>query len=52
MDTMGMLLLFILNNILSAIPLDLNRDDQWAALPRVLVAYFVKTDEVQFLSFS
>jgi len=41
MDTMG---------ILSAIPLDLNRDDQWAALPRVLVAYFVKT-EVQFLSF-
>jgi len=52
MDTMGMLLLFILNNILSAIPLDLNKDDQWAALPRVLVAYFVKTDEVQFLSFS
>ncbi|XP_020979420.1 probable protein phosphatase 2C 69 [Arachis ipaensis] len=35
----------ILNNILSVIPSDLNRDEWIAALPRALVAGFVKTDK-------
>ncbi|QHN93589.1 putative protein phosphatase 2C [Arachis hypogaea] len=35
----------LLNNILSAIPSDLNRDEWIAALPRALVAGFVKTDK-------
>ncbi|XP_061343629.1 probable protein phosphatase 2C 12 [Gastrolobium bilobum] len=35
----------LLNNVLSAIPLDLNRDEWVAALPRALVAAFVKTDK-------
>ncbi|XLR01287.1 hypothetical protein S83_067485 [Arachis hypogaea] len=35
----------LLNNILSAIPSDLNRDEWIAALSRALVAKFVKTDK-------
>ncbi|XP_062099362.1 probable protein phosphatase 2C 12 isoform X1 [Humulus lupulus] len=35
----------LLNNVLNAIPLDLNRDEWIAALPRALVAGFVKTDK-------
>ncbi|CAL5204666.1 unnamed protein product [Lathyrus oleraceus] len=35
----------LLNNVLSAIPPDLNRDEWVAALPRALVAGFVKTDK-------
>lgn len=35
----------LLNNVLSAIPPDLNRDEWIAALPRALVAGFVKTDK-------
>lgn len=35
----------LLNNILSAIPSDLSRDEWLAALPRALVAGFVKTDK-------
>ncbi|KAI7998720.1 putative protein phosphatase 2C 12 [Camellia lanceoleosa] len=35
----------LLNNVLAAIPLDLNRDEWFAALPRALVAGFVKTDK-------
>ncbi|KAB2076117.1 hypothetical protein ES319_A06G019000v1 [Gossypium barbadense] len=35
----------LLNNVLSAIPADLNRDEWVAALPRALVAGFVKTDK-------
>ncbi|KAL3505187.1 hypothetical protein ACH5RR_035028 [Cinchona calisaya] len=35
----------LLNNILGAIPADLNRDEWVAALPRALVAGFVKTDK-------
>lgn len=35
----------LLNNILGAIPPDLNRDEWVAALPRALVAGFVKTDK-------
>ncbi|XP_043714225.1 probable protein phosphatase 2C 12 isoform X2 [Telopea speciosissima] len=35
----------LLNNVLSAIPSDLSRDDWLAALPRALVAGFVKTDK-------
>ncbi|XP_031118985.1 probable protein phosphatase 2C 12 [Ipomoea triloba] len=35
----------LLNNILSAIPPDLNRDEWVSALPRALVAGFVKTDK-------
>ncbi|XP_034597403.1 probable protein phosphatase 2C 15 isoform X1 [Setaria viridis] len=35
----------LLNNILSAVPADLNREDWLAALPRALVAAFVKTDK-------
>ncbi|KAL2346396.1 hypothetical protein Fmac_000396 [Flemingia macrophylla] len=35
----------LLNNVLSAIPSDLNRDEWVAALPRALVAGFVKTDK-------
>ncbi|XP_058089257.1 probable protein phosphatase 2C 12 isoform X3 [Magnolia sinica] len=35
----------LLNNILAAIPSDLSRDDWLAALPRALVAGFVKTDK-------
>ncbi|XP_052111002.1 uncharacterized protein LOC110276625 [Arachis duranensis] len=35
----------LLNNILSAIPSDLNRDEWIAALPRALVVGFVKTDK-------
>ncbi|XP_074264119.1 putative protein phosphatase 2C 12 [Silene latifolia] len=35
----------LLNNVLEAIPSDLNRDDWVAALPRALVAGFVKTDK-------
>jgi len=34
-----------LNNILSAIPSDLSRDEWLAALPRALVAGFIKTDK-------
>ncbi|KAJ3676994.1 hypothetical protein LUZ60_002718 [Juncus effusus] len=35
----------LLNNVLAAIPSGLNRDDWLAALPRALVAGFVKTDK-------
>jgi len=35
----------LLNNVVSAIPPDLNRDEWLAALPRALVAGFVKTDK-------
>jgi len=35
----------LLNNVLGAIPLDLSREDWVAALPRALVAGFVKTDK-------
>ncbi|XP_052736845.1 probable protein phosphatase 2C 12 isoform X3 [Vigna angularis] len=35
----------LLNNVLSAIPPDLNRNEWVAALPRALVAGFVKTDK-------
>ncbi|KAJ4963470.1 hypothetical protein NE237_023409 [Protea cynaroides] len=35
----------LLNNVLDAIPTDLSRDDWLAALPRALVAGFVKTDK-------
>ncbi|MCE2055730.1 hypothetical protein HAX54_043309 [Datura stramonium] len=35
----------LLQNVLSAIPTDLNRDEWVAALPRALVAGFVKTDK-------
>lgn len=35
----------LLNNILNAVPADLNREDWLAALPRALVAAFVKTDK-------
>lgn len=35
----------LLNNILNAIPSNLNRDEWLAALPRALVAGFVKTDK-------
>ncbi|KAF3951722.1 hypothetical protein ACB098_01G029800 [Castanea mollissima] len=35
----------LLSNVLSAIPSDLNRDEWVAALPRALVAGFVKTDK-------
>lgn len=35
----------LLNNVLCAIPPDLNRDEWVAALPRALVAAFVKTDK-------
>ncbi|XP_021742974.1 probable protein phosphatase 2C 12 [Chenopodium quinoa] len=35
----------LLSNVLSAMPTDLNRDDWVAALPRALVAGFVKTDK-------
>ncbi|XAR61869.1 Phosphoprotein phosphatase [Bertholletia excelsa] len=35
----------LLNNVLAAIPPDLNRDEWVAALPRALVAGFVKTDK-------
>ncbi|KAL2318583.1 hypothetical protein Fmac_032459 [Flemingia macrophylla] len=35
----------LLNNVLGAIPSDLNRDEWIAALPRALVAGFVKTDK-------
>ncbi|KAI9118188.1 hypothetical protein K1719_010520 [Acacia pycnantha] len=35
----------LLNNVLSVIPSDLNRDEWIAALPRALVAGFVKTDK-------
>jgi len=35
----------LLNNILSAIPSDLSRDEWLAALPRALVAGFIKTDK-------
>ncbi|XWS24257.1 hypothetical protein CRYUN_Cryun28dG0085300 [Craigia yunnanensis] len=35
----------LLNNVLSAIPMDLNRDEWVTALPRALVAGFVKTDK-------
>nr|XP_016434722.1 PREDICTED: probable protein phosphatase 2C 12 isoform X1 [Nicotiana tabacum] len=35
----------LLQNVLSAIPSDLNRDEWVAALPRALVAGFVKTDK-------
>lgn len=35
----------LLSNILAAIPSDLNRDEWIAALPRSLVAGFVKTDK-------
>ncbi|KQJ99978.1 probable protein phosphatase 2C 15 [Brachypodium distachyon] len=35
----------LLNNILSALPADLNREDWLAALPRAMVAAFVKTDK-------
>lgn len=35
----------LLNNVLGAIPPDLNRDEWIAALPRALVAGFVKTDK-------
>ncbi|CAO2834199.1 unnamed protein product [Amaranthus hypochondriacus] len=35
----------LLSNVLGAIPTDLNRDDWVAALPRALVAGFVKTDK-------
>jgi hypothetical protein len=35
----------LLSNILTAIPADLNREDWLAALPRAMVAAFVKTDK-------
>ncbi|CAI0558173.1 unnamed protein product [Linum tenue] len=35
----------LLNNVISAIPQDLNREEWLAALPRALVAGFVKTDK-------
>lgn len=35
----------LLNNVLDAIPPDLNREEWVAALPRALVAGFVKTDK-------
>lgn len=35
----------LLNNVISALPPDLNRDEWVAALPRALVAGFVKTDK-------
>lgn len=35
----------LLNNVLSSIRSDLNRDEWLAALPRALVAGFVKTDK-------
>jgi hypothetical protein len=35
----------LLNNVLNAIPPDLNRDEWVTALPRALVAGFVKTDK-------
>lgn len=35
----------LLQNVLSAIPPDLSRDEWVAALPRALVAGFVKTDK-------
>lgn len=35
----------LLDNVLSSIPSDLNRDEWLAALPRALVAGFVKTDK-------
>ncbi|XP_023728491.1 probable protein phosphatase 2C 12 [Lactuca sativa] len=35
----------LLNNVLSAIPADLNREEWIAALPRALVAGFIKTDK-------
>ncbi|KAE8781187.1 putative protein phosphatase 2C 15 [Hordeum vulgare] len=35
----------LLNNILGAVPADLNREDWLAALPRAMVAAFVKTDK-------
>ncbi|XP_057425478.1 probable protein phosphatase 2C 12 [Lotus japonicus] len=35
----------LLNNVLGAIPSDLNRDEWIAALPRAMVAGFVKTDK-------
>lgn len=35
----------LLTNVLSAIPSDLNRDEWVTALPRALVAGFVKTDK-------
>jgi len=35
----------LLNNVLGVIPPDLNRDEWVAALPRALVAGFVKTDK-------
>ncbi|XP_052203276.1 probable protein phosphatase 2C 12 [Diospyros lotus] len=35
----------LLNNVLAAIPSDLNRDEWVSALPRALVAGFVKTDK-------
>ncbi|CAL5382433.1 unnamed protein product [Camellia sinensis] len=39
------LLVNLLNNVLAAIPSDLNRDEWVAALPGALVAGFVKTDK-------
>lgn len=35
----------LLNNVLSAIPTDVSRDEWLAALPRALVAGFTKTDK-------
>lgn len=35
----------LLNNVLGAIPSELNRDEWLAALPRALVSGFVKTDK-------
>lgn len=35
----------LLNNVLGAIPPDLNSDEWVSALPRALVAAFVKTDK-------
>ena len=35
----------LLNNVIAAMPSDLNRDEWVAALPRALVAGFVKTDK-------
>lgn len=35
----------LLNNVLAAMPSDLNRDEWVAALPRAFVAGFVKTDK-------
>lgn len=34
----------IINNVMSALPQDLSRDEWLQALPRALVAAFVKTD--------